>query len=164
MGWPERKKLSDFGDAELEQLVQHFKEPLSNMEVPTASFAKEMLIDEWFRLKLLGNDQSFPCLCKQAMPRPERFLVLSKLMPIVLFLSSSLASCERGFSRMNCIKTNLRLRLMTGNLESLMLIGLSGVSVENFDPNESIRLWHLSGGQKKIHMYMRITFTISLCK
>ena len=54
------KKLSGFGDAELELLVQHFKEPLSNMEVPTASFAKEMLLDEWFRLKLLGKDQSFP--------------------------------------------------------------------------------------------------------
>ena len=56
MRWPEGKKLSDFGDAELELLVQHFKEPLSNMEVSTASFAKEMLLDEWFRLKLLGKD------------------------------------------------------------------------------------------------------------
>ena len=140
MGWPEGKKLSDFGDAELELLVQHFKEPLSNMEVPTASFAKKMLIDEWFRLKLLGNDQSFTRLCKQAMPRPERFSVLSKLMPIVLFLPSSFASCKRGFSRMNCIKTNLRLRQTTGNLDSLMLIDLSGVSFEDFDPNKSIRL------------------------
>ena len=40
------EKLSDFGGAELEILVQYFKEPLSNMEVPTASFAKEMLLDE----------------------------------------------------------------------------------------------------------------------
>ena len=47
MEWPEGKKMSDFGDAELELLVQHFKEPLSNMEAPTASFAKEMLLDEW---------------------------------------------------------------------------------------------------------------------
>ena len=85
MGWPEGKKLSDFGDAEIELLVQHFKEPLSNIEVPTASFAKEMLLDEWFRLKLLGKDRSFPRLCKQAMLRPEIFPVLSKLMPIVLF-------------------------------------------------------------------------------
>ena len=46
MGWPARKKLSDFGNAELELLVQHFKEPLSNMKVPNASFAKVMLLDE----------------------------------------------------------------------------------------------------------------------
>ena len=92
------EKLSDFGDAELELLVQHFKEPLSNMEVPTGSFAKEMLLDEWFRLKLLEKDQSFPHLCKQAMPRPERFPVLSKLMPIVLVLPSSSASCEKGLA------------------------------------------------------------------
>ena len=70
-------------------------------------------------------------------------------MPIVLVLRSSSASCERGFSRMNCIKTDLRSRLTTGKLDSLMLIGLSGVSVKDFDPNESIRLWHSSGGQKK---------------
>ena len=41
MGWTEEKKLSGFGDSELELLVQHFKEPLSNMEVSTASFAKK---------------------------------------------------------------------------------------------------------------------------
>ena len=41
MGWLEEKTLSGFGDFELELLVQHFKEPLSNMEVPTASFAKK---------------------------------------------------------------------------------------------------------------------------
>ena len=152
MRWPEGKKPSDFGDAELELLVQYFKEPLSNMEVPTASFAEEMLLDEWFRLKLLGKDQSFPYLCKQAILHSERFPVLSKLMPIVLVLPSLSASCERGFSRMNCIKTDLRSRLTTSNLDSLMLIGLSGVSVKDFNPNESIRLWHSSGGQKKIHM------------
>ena len=129
MGWPEGKKLSEFWDAELELLMQHFKEPLSNMEVPTASFTKKMLLDEWFRLKLLGKDQSISHLCRQAMLRPERFLVLSKLMPIVCVLPSSSASCEREFSRMNCIKTDLRSRLTTGNLDSLMLIGLSGVSV-----------------------------------
>ena len=85
-------------------------------------------------------------------------------MPIVLVLPSSSASCERGFSRINCIKTDLRSRLTTGNLDSLMLIGLRGVSVKDLDPNESIRLWHSSGRQKKIYMRMRITFTISLCK
>ena len=65
---------------------------------------------------------------------------------------------------MNCIKVELRSRLTMGNLDSPLLIGLSGVSVKEFDPNESIRLWHSLGGQKKIHMRMRITFTISLCK
>ena len=39
-----------------------------------------------------------------------------------------------------------------GNLDSLMLIGLSGVLVKDFDANESIRLWHSSSEQKKIHM------------
>ena len=132
--------------------MQHFKDPLSNMEVPTALFAKKMLLDEWFTLKFLGKDQSFSHLCRQAMLRPERFPVLSKLMPIVFVLPSSCASCEREFSGMNSIKTDLRSRLTTGSLDSLMLIGLSGVSVKDFDPNESIRLWHSSGGQKKIHM------------
>ena len=140
------EKLLDFGDAELELLVQHFKEPLSNMEVPIASFTKEMLLDEWFRLKLLEKDQSLPHLCK-TMLRPERFPVLSKLMSTVLVLPNSSASCKRGFSRINCIKTDLRSRLTTGNLDSLMLIGLSGVSVKDFDPNKI--LWHSSGGQKK---------------
>ena len=73
MGWPAGKKLSDFGNAELELLVQDFKEPLSNIKVLNASFAKEILLDEWFRSKLLKKDQSFPHLCKQAMLRFENF-------------------------------------------------------------------------------------------
>ena len=73
-------------------------------------------------------------------------------MSIVLVLPSSSASCKRGFSRMNCIKIDLRSKLTMGNLDLLMLIGLSDVSVKDFDPNKSIRLWHSSGGQKKIHM------------
>ena len=92
------KNFSYFGDAELELLVQNFKEPQSNMEVPTASFAKKMLLDEWFRLKLLGKYQLFPHLCKQAMLRPEKFSMLSKVIPIVLVLPSLSATCERGFS------------------------------------------------------------------
>ena len=85
------------------------------------------------------------------MLRPERFPVLSKLMLIVLVLPSPSASCERGFSRMNCIKTDRRSRLTTGNLDSLMLIVLSSVSVKDFDPNESIIQWHSLGEQKKIY-------------
>ena len=55
------EKLSDFGEAELKLLVQHFKKSLSNqvpylIEVPSASFANEMLLDEWFRFKLLEKD------------------------------------------------------------------------------------------------------------
>ena len=70
-------------------------------------------------------------------------------MPIVWILPNSSASCERGFSRMNCIKTNLRSRLTTGNLDSLMLIGLSGVLVKKFDPNESMAFFRWT---EKIHM------------
>ena len=152
MRWPEGKKLSDFGDTELEQLVEHFKVQLVNWGVSNSSFAKELLLDEWFRFKMLGKDQSLPHLCQQTMLHPDKFPVLSKLMPIVLVLPSSSASCERGFSRMNCIKTDLRARLTTANLDSLMLIGLSGASVKDFDPIESIRLWHASSGKRHTNM------------
>ena len=53
---------------------------------------------------------------------------------------------------MNCIKTDLRARLTTANLDSLMLIGLSGASVKDFDPIESIRLWHASSGKRHTNM------------
>ena len=152
MRWPEGKKLSDFGDTELEQLVEHFKVQLVNLGVSNSSFAKELLLDEWFRFKMLGKDQSLPHLCQQTMLHPDKFPVLSKLMPIVLVLPSSSASCERGFSRMNCIKTDPRARLTTANLDSLMLIGLSGASVKDFDPIESIRLWHASSGKRHTNM------------
>ena len=108
-----------------------------------------MLLDEWFRLKLLEKDQPLPHLYKQAMLRSERFPVLSKLMPIVLILPSSSASCETGFSKINCIKTDLRSRLTMGNLNSLMLIGVSGVSVKEFDSNESMAFIRWT---EKIHM------------
>jgi len=58
---------------------------------------------------------------------------LKKLHACLKTLPCSTAECERGFSLMNIISTDLRFALLVKNLSSLMLVNLDG---------PPLRLWH----------------------
>ena len=57
----------------------------------------------------------------------------STLANIALIIPVSSASCERGFSCQNRIKTGLRNRLSKENLENLMKVAIEGASLAKFD-------------------------------
>jgi len=58
---------------------------------------------------------------------------LKKLHACLKTLPCSTAECERGFSLMNIISTDLRFAMLVKNLSSLMLVNLDG---------PPLRLWH----------------------
>ena len=64
-----------------------------------------------------------------------------KLKAIVNTLPVSSADCERGFSTMNVICTDLRNSLAVSHISNLMLISLIGPPVSKFQPDSYVKLW-----------------------
>ena len=76
---------------------------------------------------------------------------LRKLAEIVLVLPVSTAECERAYSTMKRIKTALRNRLITVNLDRLMRISINGPDIQNFDFIKAATSWG-SQRQRRIHV------------
>ena len=66
---------------------------------------------------------------------------LSQLASITLTLPLSTADCERGFSTMNRIKTDLRNRLKTTILDMLIGSSTEGPSLDSFDFDAALSMW-----------------------
>jgi hypothetical protein len=60
------------------------------------------------------------------------------------YIPVSTAACERGFSRMNLICTNLRTRLTVKHISSLMFISLSGPPISIWQPLPYVKSWLLN--------------------
>ena len=60
---------------------------------------------------------------------------LKPLLDILYTVPISTAECERGFSQMNLISSDLRSSLTTRNLSNLMFIKLNGPHFENWSPS-----------------------------
>lgn len=63
----------------------------------------------------------------------EQFSTFATLANIALIIPVSSASCERGFSCQNRIKTGLRNKLSKENLENLMKVAIEGAPLAKFD-------------------------------
>ena len=66
---------------------------------------------------------------------------LAKSLHIGLVIPISTATCERGFSAMKRIKTDLRNRLTTRVLDCLMRISIDGPNLGSFDFNRAATKW-----------------------
>lgn len=66
---------------------------------------------------------------------------LAKIAAIGLLLPMSTADCERGFSALQRIKTNLRNRLSNRILNNLLLISIEGPSPADFPYNDACDIW-----------------------
>ena len=60
---------------------------------------------------------------------------------MVLTLSTSKASCERGFSTQNHIKSSGRCALNISTLEALMRIAMAKIPMESFDFEDIWERW-----------------------
>ena len=69
----------------------------------------------------------------------EQFSTFATLANIALIIPVSRASCERGFSCQNRIKTGLRNRLSKENLENLMKVAIEGPRLQNLILREQSR-------------------------
>lgn len=69
---------------------------------------------------------------------PDNF---KPILNTIASLPCSTAECERGFSLMNNIITNLRASLLISNVSSLMFINSNGPPIEVFKPEMYVRSW-----------------------
>jgi hypothetical protein len=58
---------------------------------------------------------------------------LMKIWQKILVIPSSIAICERGFSKQNAIKSHLRTSLKLDTLDALMRVSLCGIELKNVD-------------------------------
>ena len=71
----------------------------------------------------------------------DMFPNLAKLAAIGLIVPMSTADCERGFSTLSRIKTDLRNRLSCKVLNALMTISIEGSESEEFPYEQTCRIW-----------------------
>ena len=69
------------------------------------------------------------------------FPQMHKLIAILAILPISTAECERAFSTMNRIKTDLQNRIKTPTLEGLMHISITGPPLQDVDFSEAADIW-----------------------
>jgi len=59
----------------------------------------------------------------------------------IILIPSSIAICERGFSKQNAIKSHLRNRLNLKTLDALMRVSLCGLEVDAMDWSTIFNIW-----------------------
>ncbi|MES9884373.1 MAG: hAT transposon family protein [Sedimenticola sp.] len=150
--WPNKdtspEEFSTFGDDSIDKLFTIYAPLLTDAERESGS-------DEWLDLKMyISRNVNRPVvdayesvLGNQDVDHLKNILPLVKIM---LTISPTTAECERGFSKMNQIKTDSRTSLKQSTVSSLMRINLDGMSLEDYKPTQSIVHW-LNAGKGTRH-------------
>ena len=125
--WPlGSQELATFGNSEITELVcehlNHFLLPEEREEIPA----------EWIFLKLFVRSlRANPLVDVYSLKRKQKPSAMShilKLLEYLLVVSPSTASCERGFSKMNVLKTRYRTGLRQDPLQSQLLVMTEGLN------------------------------------
>ena len=82
----------------------------------------------------------------------EKFRYISALLEISMVMPWSTASCERGFSALNLIKTSHRSCLQHDSMDDLLHISVNCPPINKFSTDEAIELWW-TAAEKKRHVY-----------
>ena len=129
-----------YGESAIVILTDHFN----------VSIEKTRLGNEWTSFKhiVLGEfSDSKPSDVMSALADSRTlsslYPSLAKVASIALTIPVSTASCERGFSTMNRIKTTLRNRLTSDSMDELIRISSEGRSLEDFDFDKAVDMWSL---------------------
>lgn len=145
--WPKNKEsLNDYGEKELEELIDFYgiaNEPNYPMPIIDA----DAIRDEWdnFKVIILANYENLPI--NDLLPL--LFQYHSDMYPNILILIDifysipfSSVDCERGFSRQNLIKTDIRNQLNNNTLHMLMTVGLHNVNLMEFNFSNALQIWY----------------------
>ena len=147
--WPKNNEsLNDYGEEELEELIDFYgiaNEP--NYPIPIID--ADAIRDEWdnFKAIILANyknlsvDDLLPLLFQYHSDMYPNILILISIFYSIPFSS---VDCERGFSRQNLIKTDIRNHLNNDTLHMLMMVGLHDVNLTEFNFNNALRIWYQS--------------------
>ena len=92
-------------------------------------------------LKINLKGFSTELIQKRALGK-DHYPLLAELYSFFMAIPITSVECERSFSKMNIIKTELRNGLYNDTLNDLMLIPILGPSnLEDFDPHPMINQW-----------------------
>nr|XP_054771798.1 zinc finger protein 862-like [Lytechinus pictus] len=145
--WPEDlKDLDDKVDDGVRVLIDHFETPLVAHGCDPAA-----VMAEWIRLKKVLQMYFKPGMSWKNLwgtlfrRRQNDFPNFFHVMEIVQVLPLATAIVERGFSLMNRIKTDWRVRLHTTTLDDLMVISLEGPAEEIYTTDSAVTRWFKAG-------------------
>ena len=138
--WPNnRDELTRYGEKELNILAEFYE--------------KEQIIDgnniceEWFGYKAIVYANFRNIEIELLIPRLFEFYYdtfpnIIQLLGIIYSIPFSSVDCERGFSKQNLIKTDLRNSLNTETLHFLIMVGLEEKNLFEFDFTRAIQIWN----------------------
>ena len=128
-----------YGNTAVETLTTHYITSISNCQD---------LEIEWIGFKQLLAEKFTASSATEVMQSVLKSKTLSVLYPnlaklacIGLTLLVSTATCERSFSAMKRIKTDLRNRLITSTLDCLIRISIDESSADKFDFESAASQW-----------------------
>ena len=138
--------LAAYGYNEIRSLVQYFGYLLTEKE-------KENILDQWpiLRTRLSRQKANNPVdvFANLLASKPDDVKDCLVLVDIMMTLSPSTAKCERSFSAMNQLKSNVRTRISQGSLVDLMRVRSSDVSTKEYCPGPAISHWILDAKTKR---------------
>lgn len=114
------------------------------------------MVEQWYTFKnKVGSSDTLVHLQTQHLYQrafvhwKHDFPALLQVIRFVLLIPVDTAECERGFSLMNRLKTDVRNRMGMAQLNDIMFICLHGPkSVTDFNPDRAIKLWLARGGER----------------
>ena len=144
----ERSYLATYGNREVNSLVEHFSNYLTEEEETSIIAQWPALRTRLVRQKAISPNDVFSNLLAS---RPDDIKDCLILLDLMLTLSPSTAKCERGFSAMNHLKCNLRTTLGQNTLSDLMRMRSSDQTMKAYKPNFAICNW-FSASKTKRHI------------
>ena len=111
--------LAAYGHNEICSPVQYFGYLLTEKE-------KENILDQWpmlrTRLSRQKANRAVDVFANLLASKPDDMKDCLVLVDLMMTLSPSTAKCERSFSAMNQLKSNVRTRISQGSLVDLMRV------------------------------------------
>ncbi|MCO5547158.1 hypothetical protein L7F22_000601 [Adiantum nelumboides] len=172
--FPKGKQLKNYGVAEIESLASYYGSAkfLKNKEQvgPWVDMVQVKKEYQYFKLQapFEWEDRSLRDTWVSIARNPTtraKYPMLLILAHLSMLQCASTASCKRGFSIQNIIKSKLRKALTTRSMDALMQISMEGPNVEDFDFSKSIDMWrntaktshHIYGEHTRVHGIQRST-------
>ena len=153
------EEFAVYGEEKLTSLLTVYAEG------PNADVDREECESEWECFKMLIQNtyshftmrQMIRLLCTDSSLQ-DMFPQLTKLASIAALIPVSTAECERAFSAMNRIKTDLRNRLKTPTLDCLMRISIEGPPLSDFNFERAADIW---GGMRNRRLSVGVSSSSS---
>ncbi|CAB5381951.1 unnamed protein product [Rhizophagus irregularis] len=134
--WPSNKEeLTNYGEEELNMLSEFYKKEINN------------ICGKWFGYKAIIHSNFRNIKIEKLLPRLFEFYYntfpnIIKLLGIIYSIPFSSVDCERGFSKQNLIKTDLRNSLNNETLHYWMMVGLEETNLSEFDFTRALQIWN----------------------